>query len=199
MKKIFLIGDSIRLGAHDEPGYGQILKEMLKEKAEVFYSDDNSRFAQYTLRYLHEWAKKVETDKIELVLWNNGLWDTLRLTGENEPQTPFEQYLYYLKRVYDRIKYIFPNAKVIFLGSTNVINELAPPDSTRDNEEIKKYNSGAEKLMNELGERYFDLFPTAEKIPVEMRTDWVHYKAEGSQIFAEEIYNYLVEQGELSE
>ena len=57
-KKIFLLGDSIRFGATGSPGYGIFVKEKLKDKAEVFAPNDNCRFAQYTLRYLHEWASE---------------------------------------------------------------------------------------------------------------------------------------------
>lgn len=194
MKKMFLIGDSIRLGAHEEEGYGIILKRMLEGKAEVYYPDDNCRFALYTLRYLNEWAKKTGcADEIDFVLWNNGLWDTLHLTGEefDAPFTSYEDYLKQMERVYKRIRYVFPNAKIAFVSSTNVIEDMAPPESTRDNEEIKKYNEGAKKLMEELGVGYIDLFPVAEKIPTELRSDWVHYKTEGSQILAEEIYRCL--------
>ncbi len=194
MKKMFLIGDSIRLGAHEEDGYGVILKRMLEGKAEVYYPDDNCRFAMYTLRYLNEWAKIVPcADEIDFVLWNNGLWDTLHLTGEevDAPFTSYEDYLKQMERVYKRIKYIFPNAKIAFVSSTNVIEEMAPPESTRDNTEIQKYNSGMKELAEKWGIDYIDLYPVAEKIPVDLRTDWVHYKSEGSKIFAEEIYRCL--------
>lgn len=194
MKKMFLIGDSIRLGAHEEDGYGVILKRMLEGKAEVYYPDDNCRFALYTLRYLNEWAKKVPcADEIDFVLWNNGLWDTLHLTGEevDAPFTSYEDYLKQMERVYKRIKYIFPNAKIAFVSSTNVIEEMAPPESSRDNTEIQKYNSGMKELTEKWGIDYIDLYPVAEKISVDLRTDWVHYKSEGSQIFAEEIYRCL--------
>ena len=65
MKNVFLIGDSIRFGASsnpeyktaDSPGYGVYVEEMLRDKARIFAPDDNCRFAQYTLRYLYDWAK----------------------------------------------------------------------------------------------------------------------------------------------
>lgn len=44
-KKVALLGDSIRL-----IGYGQIVPQMLGENYEVFQTEDNCRFAKYTLR-----------------------------------------------------------------------------------------------------------------------------------------------------
>ena len=57
MKKIFLIGDSIMFGAPNSSGYGVWVREKLKDKAEVYFPDENCRFAEYTLRYLCEWAE----------------------------------------------------------------------------------------------------------------------------------------------
>ena len=65
MKNIYLIGDSIRFGAAGSPGYGIYVKEKLEGKANVYWPDENSRFASYTLRYLHEWAKKIDKESIQ--------------------------------------------------------------------------------------------------------------------------------------
>ena len=45
MKKIVLIGDSIRMG------YDKYVKEALDGVADVYYPGENCRFAQYTLRF----------------------------------------------------------------------------------------------------------------------------------------------------
>ena len=127
MKKIFLIGDSIRYGAYactpKSPGYGVFVKEKLQNKAIVYAPNENCRFTQYTLRYLHEWANDVPNkEEIDLVHWNNGLWDVLRLFGD-EPFTEINYYGETLKRIYRRIRLLFPNAKIIFALSTSVKEE----------------------------------------------------------------------------
>ena len=68
MKKIILIGDSIRLG------YDKYVKDALARVAEVSYPDDSARFSEYTLRYLSDWKhdNKWGSD-IDLVHWNTGL------------------------------------------------------------------------------------------------------------------------------
>lgn len=69
MKNIFLIGDSIRYGSSSgsSPGYGVYVKEKLAGIANVYAPDENCRFAQYTQRYLHEWAKGIDRESIDTV------------------------------------------------------------------------------------------------------------------------------------
>ena len=50
MKNILLLGDSIR------QNYQEYVRENLYGVAEVYYPNDNGRFCQFTLRYLHEWV-----------------------------------------------------------------------------------------------------------------------------------------------
>ena len=49
MKKIVLLGDSIRLG------YEAYVREALSGVAEIYAPTENCRFAQYFFRYAHEW------------------------------------------------------------------------------------------------------------------------------------------------
>ena len=187
MKKILLIGDSIRFGAPpNSPGYGIYVKEMLEGKAEVFAPDENCRFAQYTLRYLYDWASKLDCEKIDIIHWNNGLWDVLRLHGD-EPLTPIDVYVTFLERVYNKLKKLFPNAKIIFANSTPVIEEWGNPDFFRYNSDIDKYNAAATELMNRLGVEVNDLNSIAKAFDNSLHSDWVHYGEEGSKLLAEAV------------
>lgn len=186
MKNIFLIGDSIRFGAPGSDGYGMHVKEKLQGKANVYAPNENCRFAQYTLRYLHEWANAVDKEKIDIVHWNNGLWDALRLFGD-EPLTDIETYGIMLKRVYKRIKFLFPNAKVIFALSTAVIEEWGNPDFFRYNSEIEQYNNKAREVMNELGVEVNDLYSLSSTFDNSLHSDWVHFGTEGSKILADKV------------
>ena len=49
MKKVMLIGDSIR------KGYDKYVKMALEDSAEVAYPKENCRFTPYVLRNLHTW------------------------------------------------------------------------------------------------------------------------------------------------
>ena len=97
MKKILLIGDSIRMG------YDKYVKSALADAAEVYYPEENTRFAQYILRYASNWKKVLELpDDIDLVHWNAGLWDVLELFGD-EPLTPPEFYENMILRIHQQI------------------------------------------------------------------------------------------------
>ena len=186
MKKIFLIGDSIRFGATGSPGYGRFVKEGLSTKAEVFAPNDNCRFAQYTLRYLHEWAANINGDEMDVVHWNNGLWDVVRIYGD-EPLTEINDYVKTLERVYKRIKQLFPNAQVIFATSTPVLEEKADKNFLRLKADIEKYNEEAKALMNSLNVAVNDLHAIASKWDESFYSDWVHFNDRASKILADAV------------
>ena len=186
VKKIFLIGDSIRFGAPGSEGYGIFVKQKLEGKAEVYAPDENCRFAQYTLRYLHEWCDGIPKEDIDVVHWNNGLWDVLRLLGD-EPLTDVETYGVMLKRVYHRIKYLFPKAKIIFALSTAVVEEWQKPDFFRYNKEIEQYNNAAKEIMCELGVQVNDLYSLSKSFDNSLHSDFVHFGTEGSILLANKV------------
>ncbi|MBO5670506.1 MAG: SGNH/GDSL hydrolase family protein, partial [Clostridia bacterium] len=107
MKNILLIGDSIRIG------YDKSVRTPLQGLANVYFPEENTRFASYVLRYLHEYKGLVPGGHVDVLHWNAGLWDCLRLFGE-DVHTPVEIYAYYIDRICARIQKIFPDAKVIF-------------------------------------------------------------------------------------
>jgi len=199
MKNVLLIGDSIRFGATsnheyktaDSPGYGVYVAEMLKGKANVYAPDDNCRFAQYTLRYLYDWAKDIECEKIDVVHWNNGLWDVLRINGD-EPLTPVDVYELMLGRVCKMIKKIFPNAKIIFALSTAVVEEWARPDFMRFNSDIEKYNEAAKRVLEKMGVTINDLYTVSAAFDNSLHADFVHFNEEGSKILARAVCDKIL-------
>ena len=199
MKNVLLIGDSIRYGASsnpeyntaDSPGYGVYVKEMLKGEANVYAPDDNCRFAQYTLRYLFDWAKEVEAETIDVVHWNNGLWDVLRINGD-EPITPIDMYELMLGRVYDTIKRLFPRAKIIFALSTAVVEDWARDDFFRSNADIERYNEVAKRVMEKKGAVVNDLYSLTKDLDNSLHSDWVHFGHEGSKIIAKAVVEKIL-------
>lgn len=199
MKNIFLIGDSIRYGASanpdyktaNSPGYGVYLEKMLKGKANIYAPNDNCRFLQYTLRYLYDWTINIDREKIDLVHWNNGLWDVLRVNGD-EPLTPIDIYEKMIVRVADNIKKLFPNAKIVFALSTAVIEAWARPDFLRYNSDIEKYNEVAKNALSKKGIIINDLYSITKGFDSSLHADWVHFNEEGSQMLAEAIYTKIL-------
>ena len=123
MKKIVLIGDSIRMG------YDKYVREALAGSAEVYYPEENCRFAEYVLRFVHEWKSRGNwPDDVDLVHWNAGLWDVCEIFGD-EPLTPVEFYVNLIKRIDKRLRRIFPHAKMVFATSTAVLEGNTAPRS----------------------------------------------------------------------
>ena len=179
MKKVLLIGDSIRMG------YDQYVKHSLKDYCEVYYPADNCRFAQYILRHISDWKKTLCLgDDVDVVHWNAGLWDTLVLY-EDGCLTPPEFYEYFIDKICNRIKVLFPNAKVIFATSTPVVENrfTNPSASYRKNCDIEKYNDIAVKKVKEYGFFVNDLYSITKDLPENYYSDMTHlYTPEGTQI-----------------
>lgn len=209
MKKILLLGDSIRMG------YGYFVKEELKDKAEVYEPKANGAFLQNTLRFLQDWQADLglSDGNVDVVHWNNGLWDcghlgvgkTFELTCgspvltnaktqnvyEEENLTPPEIYAYFIDRVYRRIKTLFPKAKVIFALTTNIMDEELPGVLMRKNTEIREYNRIAMEVLSKYDVEFNDLYSLTEKLGPEYRQDWVHFNEVGYRLIAKEIARRL--------
>jgi len=168
------------------------VRESLDGKANVYFPEENCRFASYLLRYLHEYKRLLGEEQVDVLHWNAGLWDCLRLFGE-EPHTPVEVYVYYIERICKRIQKLFPEAKVIFATSTRVDSERMDPDFKRYNEEIESYNEAAVKIVTKYGFQVNDLYALSATLPAEAHSDAVHYYTPiGTKVFTEQVLSYLL-------
>ncbi len=178
MKNILLLGDSIR------QNYQEYVKECLQGMAEVYYPNDNGRFCQYTLRYLHEWTGALSMHgefTFDIVHFNCGLWDILRLSNEEQPFTDEKLYETLLRRIIDRIKYLCPKAHLIFALTTKVIEPGFEPGITigeRRNADIERYNKIAGIVCHDMGVEINDLYKISEDLPKEAHSDMVHFETE---------------------
>lgn len=181
MKNLCLIGDSIRLG------YDKSVKKSLKGKANVFFPEENCRMASYVLRYIGDYLDLGDSEKVDVIHWNTGLWDSLRLYGE-EPHTPIPVYEYYIDRICKRIKKLAPDAKVIFATSTSVISEEMSDDFKRYNEDIELYNEVAVDIVKKYGFEVNDLYAVSKALPYKTHSDPVHYYTpDGTKAFTDQV------------
>ncbi|MBQ4506930.1 MAG: SGNH/GDSL hydrolase family protein [Firmicutes bacterium] len=204
MKNIYLVGDSIRFGAAHasgsnlfSPGYECYVREKLRGRVGVYAPEENCRFTQYTLRFLNKWAGTVPAGQIDLVHWNNGLWDAVRQFGD-EPLNPIDVYVATLRRIYARIRLLFPNAQIVFALTTPVIEEKQNKDSRRRNSDIEAYNKAAAETMRELGVPVNDLYTLAKGFDDSYYSDAVHFNEKGCDALAEQVAKVcmeLLEQG----
>ena len=180
---VLLLGDSISLG------YREFVKADLEGVMNVYYPPENGRFAAYTFRALYEWTRDYDFPKdMDFVYWNNGLWDTARIFGD-EPQTSLQDYEIMISRVYQRLKYLFPNARIIFATTTPVIEDLFDKKvSYRLNEDIKKYNEAATQVVLKNGGIVHDLYGNGiDTYPRQVYQDAVHFLPQASQFIARNI------------
>ncbi len=171
MKKIILIGDSIR------QGYDKYVKEALAGTAEVYYTPDNARFAQYTLRYLHEWRDQEKwPEDVDLIHWNTGLWDALELFSDG-PMGELDFYSHMIPRIHKRLKLLFTKAKQIFATSTAVEERMfeTPEIFGRHNSVIEDFNRAALAALAGTDVIVNDLYALTRNCPTVWHSDAVHY------------------------
>lgn len=171
MKSIFLIGDSIRLG------YERYVKATFEGVAKVYSPQEvNGGMAQYVQRWLHVWKQRegVPTD-VDVVHWNAGLWDVLRICGDDTFTSP-EFYAETLEKIVKRMRLIFPTAKIVFALSTWVCEEGYVGDEyKRYNIDIEKFNDIAKKTLMPYGVTFNDLYAVTKNAPKECWSDMTHF------------------------
>ena len=188
MKKILLIGDSIR------NGYDLYLKESTADFAEVYFPSENCRFAGYVLRYFHLWCERLGTFDFDAVHWNVGLWDTLRIYGDG-CLTPIDEYERELERIVLRIKRVCPKAVQIFATSTPVLERGYIEDyEMRYNRDVEEYNAVAVRVMEKHGVKVNDLYALMKDTPESYHSDQTHfYTAEATRLMGDHVGRVICE------
>ena len=174
MKKVVLLGDSIRL-----IGYGQRTAELLGSDYSVWQPEDNCRFAAYTLRMLFEY--KAQLEGADVIHFNCGLWDMCDLFGDG-PFTPLEVYVEQMVRIAKILKTYAP--VVIFATTT----PPSPKMWGHDLDRVRAYNAAAMAALEPLGILFDDLFtPVAEDIDHMISEDYLHASPYGVEILANRV------------
>lgn len=173
MKKIVLLGDSIRLG------YEKFVKDSLDGVAEVYSPAENCKFTINLMRYLHSYVGPdgLPSDA-DLVHWNAGLWDVINMVGDDLPLTPPDAYADLIKRINKRIRWCFPKAKIVFATTTTVVEEKYTGTVRRFNADIIEYNKIALDALNGMDTVINDLYSLTKDIPSECRSDMTHFNTE---------------------
>ena len=189
MKKIVLLGDSIRMG------YDKYVKEALAGVAEVYYPAENCKYAENVLRFAHDWKKTGEWgDDVDLVHWNAGLWDMLELFGD-EPLSTKDYYANVIPRIDKRLRMLFPKAKLVFATSTPVIEAKCDPTFRRHNATIEEYNAIATAALADTDTRINDLYALMKDTPDSYHSDSVHYYTdEGTTLIGGRVLSIITEE-----
>lgn len=181
---VLLLGDSISLG------YRDFVKYHLRGVMDVYYPPENGRMVAYTFRALYEWSRDLKwPSDMDFVYWNNGLWDVVRVFGD-EPQTPLPEYETTIRRTYNRLKYLFPKARIIFATTTPVVEERYDKKTFyRRNEDINRYNEVATRVVLESGGIVHNIHGGG--YPEQAYEDSTHFKPQVSQFIAQNISELL--------
>ena len=173
MKKIILLGDSIRLS------YQNRVRELLGPDYTVWGPDDNCRFASYTLRMLYDYREQLKD--ADLIHFNCGLWDMCDLFGDG-PFTPIEVYAEQMARIAKILKTYAP--VVIFAATT----PPSPKMWGHDMDRVRAYNAAAMAALGPLGILFDDLFtPVAEDIDRMISEDLLHASPFGVEVLANRV------------
>ena len=173
MKKIILLGDSIRLS------YGNRVRELLGSDYTVWQPEDNCRFAAYTLRMLFDY--KAQLEGADVIHFNCGLWDMCDLFGDG-PFTPLEVYVEQMVRIAKILKTYAP--VVIFAATTPPSPKMWGHDLNR----VRAYNAAAMVALEPLSVLFDDLFtPVAEDIDRMISEDYLHASPYGVEILANRV------------
>ena len=172
MKKIVLIGDSIRL-----IGYGKPVAERLAPEFEVWQPEDNCRFAQYTLRGLWEWKDDIRG--ADIIHWNNGLWDVCEIYGDGT-FTPIDEYVSTMLRVAKLLK---ERASTVIFATTTPVR---PENAHNKNEVIEAFNNALVPKLREMGIIINDLYtPLATDLYKYIGADTIHLSEDGIALCAD--------------
>ena len=189
MKKVLLLGDSIRMG------YQNDVKEILDGEYEVLCPEDNGRFAAYTPWQANQMFKW--NPDIELVHFNNGYWDMNIEAPMTEAIHPVEEYVSFLRRIVALCRQC--GAKVVFATTVPILEAGAAGDNTGvegtinySNEWVKEYNAAAVEVMKELQVPVNDLYALCMEDDRRYKCeDLLHLSAEGSRRCAQQVAEYV--------
>lgn len=185
MKKILLIGDSIR------QGYDKYVKMAFEGEAEVFFPEENCRFTVYVLRDIVTWKSRFKLDEtLDCIHWNAGLWDDL-IWYDGKPLVPVEQYAEYVERICVEIRRLFPNTKMIFATSTPVV-EQEYTTTARYNADTERYNAVAAEIVRRYGGEINDLYELMKDKPISYHSDPTHYYTkDGTEVLTEQVVSCI--------
>ncbi len=176
MKKVVLLGDSIRLG------YQPYLTELLKGRAEVGGIEDNGRFSLYTAWNVLAFLKATGSEA-DVIHWNNGLWDASRPIAEAGRLVSNEEYARNLRAILGELCRRRPNAAVIFATST----PTRPENQLTYNADVMELNDVARAVMAEEGVEINDLYALVAAHPEWICGDFIHLTPDGYAAAAEQV------------
>lgn len=166
---VYLIGDSIRMG------YCETVRQELAEVAEVVYPEENCRFSQYIIALLRTWAGLCQPERVRLIQFNCGHWDSAHWDGEDISLNTLDIYQHNIRRIIARLRSMYPNAKIVFATTTPMNPNGENSVNGRTTQEIMAYNAVAVEAAQECGVKVNDLFAFTQDWDASCYEDYCHF------------------------
>ena len=183
MKKVVLLGDSIRL-----LGYGKTVANALAGDFEVWQPTDNCRFASYTLRGTYDWRANIAD--ADIIHWNNGLWDIHRVP-DGEVFTPIDRYVEEMVRI---ARVLLQRSKIVIFAATTPVREGHPDFCNGD---INAYNAELIPRLQGLGVVINDLHTLLkDKTDAYICDDLVHLNEAGIAVCSAQVERVIRQEAE---
>ncbi len=185
MKRVILIGDSIRMG------YQATVCRELDGKADIWKPEQNGGTTQNVLAHLDEWAIDQKPDVVHV---NCGLHDLRKEFGAAESAIPLPDYEANVRTILERIK-SETNAVAIWALTTPVNQQWHHANKAFDRFEadVDAYNAAARRVAESLDVPVDGLFTVVmdagrDDLLVE---DGVHFKPEGSELLGKAVAAFI--------
>lgn len=198
MKKVLLIGDSIRLL------YEERVAELLGPNVKIYSPAENCRFTKYALWGMFEWMAQFGNPQIDAGHFNTGIWDLHRCTADGKIFSSADEYARDIRRLAMQMKSYTDN--VIFaniIPGGKALDDYAPINALIKtynnfvkvplcapmeewNKDVAAYNKKAEAVMAEMGipvnDMYSAILADTEKYIGE---DGIHPTPDGCELLAQ--------------
>ena len=190
MKRVVLLGDSIRVNYQDK------VIEKLKGECEVIsLGRDNCAYTMHTIRCARDWFN--QWGKVDLIHWNNGIWDHHRNAEDDIPFSTPEIYLSLNRRLHNFLKDYADHliwatttpGGPKYDPSTHILLTLSREEWNR---EIAAYNGIVAGYLRTQGVAIDDLYALVSTDPERIiAEDGIHLSEEGKEILAEQVANSI--------
>jgi lysophospholipase L1-like esterase len=173
VKKVILIGDSIRMG------YQSVVRQALLGRADVWAPEQNGGTSINVLAHLDEWVLSRRPDIVHL---NCGLHDLRTEFGSASPAVPLDKYTANLEAIFGKIQQ--RTVATLIWASTTPVNERWHHENKtfdRFEADVLAYNRTAAQVSTRLGIMIDDLCGLVMNAGrnAYLVQDGVHFSSEG--------------------
>ena len=181
MKRVILIGDSIRMG------YQPVVERELGGLADVRGPGENGGTSDNVLTHLDEWAVSHEADLVHV---NCGLHDIKRLRDADDIMVPLDRYRSNVEEILRTL--VDRTSAGVIWATTTPVNERRHAERKgfdRHERDVADYNRAAVDVARELGVEVNDLWGVVTRSGRDglLAEDGVHFTQAGYGLLGKEV------------